>query len=104
MYGRLLMFKITHVKSDSAIPIFTPNPAFDFDLYMLCGGITNSKFWDINLRYAEQACKLDEVEIHSLFLAYATKVITSQWPEVYKKIERQADDKKQTVKAQIKNV
>jgi len=53
MYGRLLMFKITHVKSDSAIPIFTPNPAFDFDLYMLCGGITNSKFWDINLRYAE---------------------------------------------------
>ena len=59
-YGKLLVFHLDHYTANGIIPHFELNKQFDFDLFMTCGGITNSKFWDLNLRYAESACKLDE--------------------------------------------
>ena len=97
VYGKMLLFILSD-HSTQSFPIFEVNPDFDFNLFMLCGGITNTRFWDINLRYAEEAAgQLGEAESHSIILGHISRQIAYKWAPEYKRIERTYEDKKVAV-------
>jgi hypothetical protein len=52
------------------------NGNFNQEQFIMCGGIVNSKFWDINLRYAQVSSPLlDEDETYAYILAHLNKWI-----------------------------
>ena len=80
-YGSMLPYRIEQQDKDVQ-PTFTLNGSFDADQFSLCGGTTNSRFWDINLRYAETACAMcDEDEVRALVITHLTKFLLNSLPK-----------------------
>ena len=58
------------------------------DQFVMCGGIVNSKFWDINLRYAQVSSPLvDEDETYAYILAHLNKWVQAL-PETTTRLAR----------------
>jgi hypothetical protein len=55
------------------MPSLIKNDQFDLERFRMCGGILNSKFWDINLRYAQAVCHMNEEDINALFISNVGK-------------------------------
>lgn len=54
------------------------NGSFNVEQFTLCGGVTNARFWDINLRYAQVASPLcDESETYAHILSKLNSWIQS---------------------------
>ena len=63
---------------------FISNGVFSLHQFQICGGITNSKFWDINLRYA-QMTSMREEECISLMITKISeyfKSLNEEWTQI----------------------
>ena len=71
------------------------NGNFNQEQFIMCGGIVNSKFWDINLRYAQVSSPLlDEDETYAYILAHLNKWIQALPEDVTKIARHETKEKK----------
>ncbi len=77
------------------VPSLHKNEQFEIERFRMCGGILNSRFWDINLRYASAVCSMKDDDVYALMIANLSQWLLSLDQEDTQ-ISKNVDKKKVT--------